>query len=101
MFKNGMRPVHPGEILLEDYIKPMGVRVRAVAIALQLLYSRLSEITKGQRGVSADTALRLERYFGSEANGWLSLQEAYELRVAEIENGKAIVKEIQPIALVA
>ena len=101
MFKNGMRPVHPGEILLEDYIKPMGVSVRAVAIALHVPYSRLSEITKGKRGVSADTALRLERYFGSEAKGWLNLQAAYELRVAEIANGKAIAKKIQPIALAA
>ena len=101
MFKNGMRPVHPGEILLEDYIKPMGVSVRAVAMALHVPYSRLSEITKGERGVSADTALRLERYFGSEAKGLLNLQAAYELRVAEIENGKAIAKEIQPFALAA
>ena len=101
MFKNGMRPVHPGEILLEDYIKPMGVSVRAVAMALHVPYSRLSEITKGERGVSADTALRLERYFGSEAKGWLNLQAAYELRVAEIENGKAIAKEIQPFTLAA
>ena len=97
MFKNGMRPVHPGEILLEDYIKPMGMSVRAVALALHVPYSRLSEIVKGQRGVSADTALRLERYFGSEARGWLNLQAAYELRVAEMENGKAIAKEIQPL----
>jgi hypothetical protein len=73
-----MRPVHPGEILLEDYIKPTGVSVRAVAIALHVPYSRLSEIIKGERGVSADTALRLERYFGSEATGWLNLQAAYE-----------------------
>ena len=99
MFKNGMRPVHPGEVLLEDYIKPMGVSVRAVAIALHVPYSRLSEIIKGERGVSADTALRLERYFGSEAKGWLNLQAAYELRVAEIEYGKAITKEIQPLVL--
>jgi addiction module HigA family antidote len=101
MLKNGMRPVHPGEILLEDYIKPMGVSVRAVAMALHVPYSRLSEIIKGERGVSADTALRLERYFGSDAKGWLNLQAAYELRVAEIENGKAIAKEIQPFALAA
>ena len=101
MFKNGMRPVHPGEILLEDYIKPMGVSVRAVAIALHVPYSRLSEIIKCERGVSADMALRLERYFGSEAKGWLNLQAAYELRVAEIERGKAIAKEIKPLGLVA
>ena len=101
MFKNGMRPVHPGEILLEDYIKPMGVSVRAVAIALHVPYSRLSEITKGERGVTADTALRLERYFGSEAQGWLNLQSAYELRVAETSVGKTIAKEIKPLALEA
>jgi addiction module HigA family antidote len=101
MFENGMRPVHPGEILLDNYIKPMGVSVRAVAMALHVPDSRLSEITKGERGVSADTALRLERYFGSEAKGWLNLQAAYELRVAEIENGKAIAKQIQPLSLAA
>lgn len=57
MFKNAMRPVHPGEVLVEDYIKPMGVSVRVVALALCVPYSRLSEITKGQRGVTAYTAL--------------------------------------------
>jgi addiction module HigA family antidote len=101
MFKNGMRPVHPGEILVEDYIKPMGVSVRAVAIALHVPYSRLSEITKGERGVSADTALRLERYFGSEAQGWLNLQTAYDLRIAENAAGKSIAKEVTPLAQAA
>ena len=98
MFKNGMRTVHPGEILLEDYIKPMGVSVRAVAIALHVPYSRLSEITKGARGVTADTALRLERYFGSEAQGWLNLQSAHELRIAEASVGKTIAHEVKPLA---
>ena len=58
-------------------------------------YSRLSEITKGERGVTADTALRLERYFGSEAQGWLNLQSAYDLRVAETLAGKTIAKADQ------
>jgi len=98
MFKNGMRPVHPGEVLMEDYIKPMGVSVRSVALALNVPYSRLSEIIKGQRGVTADTALRLERYFGSEAQGWLNLQSAYDLRIAETSHGKTIAREITPIA---
>jgi len=101
MFKNGIRPAHPGEILVEDYIKPMGVSVRAVALALNVPYSRLSEITKGVRGISADTALRLERYFGSEAQGWLNLQSAYDLRVAELSNGKSIIKSIRPLARAA
>lgn len=99
MFKNGMRPVHPGEILMEDYIKPMGVSVRAVALALRVPYSRLSGITKGERSVTADTALRLECYFGSEARGWLNLQSAYDLRIAEALAGKTIAKEIWPLAL--
>lgn len=99
MFKNGMRPVHPGEILLEDYIKPMGISVRTLSLALHVPYSRLREIVDGNRGVSADTALRLDRYFGSEAQGWLNLQTAYELRVAEKLNAKVIYKEIAPLAM--
>ena len=79
MFKNGMRPVHPGEILLEDYIKPMGISVRALSLALDFPHTQLQEIIDGNRGVSADMALRLERYFGSEAQGWLNLQAAYDL----------------------
>lgn len=98
MFKNGMRPVHPGEILLEDYIKPLGVSVRALALALHIPYSRLSEIVKCQRSVTADTALRLERYFGNEAQGWLNLQSAYDLRVAETLVGKTIAEQIQPLS---
>lgn len=101
MFKNGMRPIHPGEILLEDYIKPMGTSVRALSQALHVPYSRLREIVDGNRGVSADTALRLERYFGSEAQGWLNLQATYELRVAEKLSAKVIFKEIAPLQTAA
>jgi addiction module HigA family antidote len=72
MFKNGMRPVHPGEVLPEDDIEPMGISVRAVAMALHVPCSRLSEIVEGERGATADTALRLERCFGSKARGWLN-----------------------------
>lgn len=99
MFKNGMRPIHPGEILLEDYIKPMGVSVRALSIALHVPYSRLREIVDGKRGISVDTALRLERYFGSEAKGWLALQTAYDLRIAEKQSVKLIFREIVPLAM--
>jgi addiction module HigA family antidote len=101
MFKNGMRPVHPGEVLLEDYIKPMGVSVNALAKALHVPYSRLRDVVDGKRGVTADTALRLERYFGSEAQGWLNLQSAYDLRNAEKVSGKTIAKDITPMACVA
>lgn len=101
MFKNGMRPVHPGEILLEDYIKPMDISVRALSLALHVPYSRMREIIDGNRGLSADTALRLERYFGSEAQGWLNLQTAYDLRVAEKVSAKVISREITPLAMAA
>ncbi len=101
MFKNGMRPIHPGEVLLEDYIKPMGMSVRALSLALHVPYSRLREIVDGNRGISADTALRLERYFGSEAQGWLNLQAAYDLRVAHKKSAKIISKEIAPLAMAA
>lgn len=96
MFKNGMRPIHPGEVLLEDYLKPLGMSVNALSKALHVPYSRLREIVDGKRGVTADTALRLERYFGSEAQGWLNMQATYELRVAEIASGKAIAKDVLP-----
>ena len=76
MFKNGMRPTHPGEVLRADYIKPLGVSVNALAKALHVPTSRLNDIVNETRGVSADTVLRLERYFGSDAQGWLNLQTA-------------------------
>lgn len=101
MFKNGMRPVQLGEILREDDTKPMGISVRALSLALQVPYSRLREMVDGKRGVSADTALRLERYFGSEAQGWLALQAAYELRIAEKQNATRIQREIEPLAMTA
>ena len=99
MYKNGMRPIHPGEVLLEDYIKPMGISVRALSIALHVPYSRLRELLVGNRVLSADTALRLERYFGSEAQGWLALQAAYDLRIAEKQSAKVIMREIAPFAM--
>ncbi|WP_075257394.1 HigA family addiction module antitoxin [Herbaspirillum camelliae] len=83
MIKNGMRAVHPGEILFEDYIKPADMSVRTVAMALYVPYGRLDAVIKGKRAINADMALRLERYFGSEAQGWLNLQTAYDLRIAK------------------
>ncbi len=101
MFKNGMRPVHPGEVLREDYIKPLGISVNALAKALHVPTSRLNDIVNEGRGVSADTALRLERYFGSDAQGWLNLQSAYDLRIAEKGMAKVIQNEIVPRKLIA
>ena len=79
MFKNGMRPVHPGEVLLEDFLNPLGMSANALAKALR----RINDVVRGRRGVSADTAMRLARYFGGDARSWLNLQTAHDLRVAE------------------
>jgi addiction module HigA family antidote len=101
MFKNGMRAVHPGEVLQEDYLKPLGLSVNALAKALGVPTSRMNDIVKEHRGVSADTALRLERYFGSDAQGWLNMQTAYDLKMAQKLSAKTIAKAIVPMAVAA
>jgi addiction module HigA family antidote len=96
MGKNGMRPVHPGEVLREDFLRPAGLSVNALAKALHVPTPRINEVVRERRGVTADTALRLARYFGGDAQSWLNLQAVYDLRVAEIANRKKIEKEISP-----
>ena len=96
MIKNGMRPVHPGEILREDYLVPGGISANALAKALNVPAPRINDIVRERRGVSADTAMRLARYFGGDARSWLNLQAAYDLRVAEIASAKRIAREIAP-----
>ncbi len=98
MFKNGMRPVHPGEILREDYLVPLDMSANALAKALNVPAPRINDIVRERRGVTADTAMRLARYFGGDARSWLNLQAAYDLRIAEIENAKRIKREITPAA---
>jgi len=96
MIKNGMRPVHPGEVLREDFLVPLGMSANALAKALNVPAPRINDIVRERRGVSADTAMRLARYFGGDARSWLNLQAAYDLRVAEIENARRIEREIAP-----
>ncbi|MDE2715472.1 MAG: HigA family addiction module antitoxin [Chloroflexota bacterium] len=91
---NGMRPVHPGEILGEE-LKELGLSANALAKALDVPTNRVTAILKGQRGVTADTALRLARYFGTTPQLWQNLQKAFELRVAEIESGPQIEERVQ------
>ena len=98
MFKNGMRPVHPGEVLREDYLVPLEMSANALAKALNVPAPRVNDIVRERRGVSADTAMRLARYFGGDARSWLNLQAAYDLRVAEIENARKIEREVRPKA---
>jgi addiction module HigA family antidote len=99
MPKNGMRPVHPGEVLREDYLVPLNMSANALAKALSVPAPRINDIVRERRGVSADTAMRLARYFGGDARSWLNLQAAYDLRVAEIANAKRIKKEIAPAVI--
>jgi len=96
MIKNGMRPVHPGEVLREDFMVPLGMSANALAKALNVPAPRINDVVRERRGISADTAMRLARYFGGDARSWLNLQAAYDLRVAEIENAKRIEREIAP-----
>lgn len=98
MIKNGMRPVHPGEILREEYMVPLGLSANALARALGVTPARINEIVRERRGITGDTALRLARYFGTDAQSWLNLQAAYDLRVAEMEGGKAVEREVKPRA---
>ncbi len=92
---NGMRPVHPGEILGEE-LQELGMSANALAKALDVPTNRITAILNGQRGITANTALRLSRYFGTTPQLWLNIQKAYELRIAEIEAGEKISERVQP-----
>ncbi|WP_440870592.1 HigA family addiction module antitoxin [Thiocystis violacea] len=91
-----MRPVHPGEILREDFLAPLGMSVNALAVALRVPATRLHEIVKERRAISPDTALRLARYFGGDAQSWLNLQSSFDLRRAELDSRAAIEREVIP-----
>ena len=92
---NEMRPVHPGEILGEE-LEELGLSANALAKALDVPTNRVTAVLNGQRGVTADTALRLSRYLGTTPQLWQNLQKAFELRVAEIESGAHIEERVQP-----
>lgn len=90
-------PVHPGEILAEEFLVPLGMSARALAVAIEVTPARVSEIIAGRRGITADTALRLARYFGTTAQLWLNLQTNFDLEIARRELGDAIA-HIRPRA---
>ena len=91
-----MKPPHPGETLKEEYLVPLGMSVNALAKELGIGAARLNEIVLGRRGVSADTALRLARYFGTTPELWLNLQAFYDLRMAQRKVGRAIERTVKP-----
>jgi addiction module HigA family antidote len=94
---NGMRPIHPGEILREEFMAPMGLSANALAIALRVPAPRINDIARARRAISADTALRLSRYFGTSAEFWLGLQSDYDMKIALAENGEQINREVLPM----
>lgn len=96
MSKNGMRPIHPGEILKEEFLEPLGLSGNALSKALHVPATRINDILLERRGVTPDTALRLARYFGGDAESWLNLQQAYDLKITQKVLAKSIVKEIVP-----
>ena len=95
MIHIGMRPVHPGEILREEFMAPLGLSANALARALHVTPARINDIARERRGITADTALRLARYFGGDAQSWLNLQTAFDLRLAE---QSVELRDIQPRA---
>jgi addiction module HigA family antidote len=90
--------VHPGEILREKYLKPLEISVYELARATRMPRTRLNDVVRGRRGITADTALRLARYFGTDAQSWLNLQTRYELEIAEVALGDRLEREVTPRA---
>jgi len=92
-------PIHPGEVLLEDFIKPLGLSQYRVAQDIGVPALRISQIVHGKRAITADTAMRLARYFSTSPDVWLRLQARYDLEVAEREYGDRIAHEVKVLAL--
>ena len=91
-----MRPIHPGEILREEFLVPLGMTAHALSRAIRVPATRVNDIVNGKRGVTADTALRLARYFGNSPEFWLNLQATFDLRGAEREVAARIEREVSP-----
>ena len=95
---NRMRPIHPGEVLREEFLEPLGLTAYALAQALRVPPPRVNEIVRERRGVSPDTALRLARHFGTTPQFWLNLQASFDLKIAMREAGAKIEREVEPRA---
>ncbi len=94
-----MKPVHPGEVLLEDFLKPMGISQYRLAKEISVSARRINEIVHGTRAVSADTALRLGRYFGTSARFWMNLQNHFDLEVQKNRIGSRLDREVRALAV--
>ncbi len=98
MSKKKLHPVHPGEVLREEFLKPMGLSQNRLALDIGVAPRRINEIVLEKRGITADTALRLARYFGTSPQFWLGLQNDYDLDIAEQELGDRIEREVKSFA---
>ena len=96
---NKLFPIHPGEVLLEEFIKPMGLSQNRLAIDIGVDARRINEIVLGKRAITADTALRLSRFFDNSPQFWMGLQSQYDLDVAQDQLGKRLEREIHPYAM--
>ena len=96
-----LRPVHPGEILLEDFMKPYGLSMNRLALNLRVPVTRIADIVAGRRGISSDTALRLGRYFKNTPLFWMNLQVRYDLDVAEDEQAEKVARDVRPMEVLA
>lgn len=97
MATNKMRPIHPGEILREEFLAPLGMSANALALALHVPAPRVNDIVRERRAVTPDTALRLARYFDTTAQFWLNIQTAFDLKQTEKEIGERIAEEVRPM----
>lgn len=95
MTENRLRPIHPGEILREEYLEPLGMSANALALALRVPATRIGEILKERRAITPDTALRLAKYFGSDAQSWMNLQTSYDLKMVMSRHGDEIEREVE------
>ncbi|ODS93815.1 MAG: addiction module antidote protein, HigA family [Comamonas sp. SCN 65-56] len=92
MTPNGMRPIHPGEVLREEFLAPMGISAHALAIALQVPAPRINDIVRERRAVTVDTALRLAKYFGVSAEFWMGLQTDFDMATARATMADALAR---------
>jgi len=95
MKQEKIAPIHPGEVLLEEFLKPMSISQNRLALSIGVHPRRINEIVLGKRAVTADTALRLARYFGTSAKFWLGLQADYDLDIAEDQLGDRLAREVR------
>jgi len=94
--KHQLPPIHPGEVLREEFLVPLGMSANQLAIALRVPATRVNDIVNEKRGITTDTALRLSRYFGTTARFWLNMQTSWELEVAEDQLAEAVAREVLP-----